>query len=95
MNNIEILFKKSNYLLFEDQEDPNIAGVLATKQNFLKSMVYTEGTNTTFDRLISALEHSLESNNELMALSLISKINTTLVSMTESLDSILNVLNKK
>jgi hypothetical protein len=95
MSDLESLFKKSNYLLHEKHNNLEITEIIIAKEKFNRSMIYTNETNLDFDKLLSALVYTLDTNDDIMALSIINKINKAIVSISDSFDSMINLFSKK
>ena len=97
-NHIETIFKKSNSVLFEDtinlSYNKQIKDIMISRVNLARSMKITDANNSEFDKLISSLEYSLENSDDLMALSLIGKVNQTLISVAESFQNLSSLFNK-
>lgn len=96
--NLETAFNHSNYVLFDGAvnsiETKEIKEIMISRVNLARSIKITDNSNSEFDKLLNSLEYSIENSDDIMALSLISKLNQTLISVADSFDNISSVIKK-
>lgn len=96
--NLETAFNQSNYVLFDGAvnsiETKEIKEIMISRVNLARSIKITDNSNSEFDKLLNSLEYSIENSDDIMALSLISKLNQTLISVADSFDNISSVIKK-
>jgi len=95
MSDLEKLFNQSNAVLFKEQPDfIGVKEVLIERLTMAQAVGIVDNNNTQFDNLIRTLEYSLEIADDATILLILGKINNTLVSISDSFESISTIMKR-